>query len=139
MATIAVQPIVLKDVLLTVGTDNYEAHVSEVVFEPSTSIQTWQGLTPTATFTDATGATWTCKLTFAQDWATANSLSKYLFDNEGTTKAVKFKPKKPATGTAPTWSATVVIVPGSIGGTVNTFATASVVLGVQGKPALTVE
>lgn len=139
MASIAVAPIVLKDVALVVGTDNYEAHVSEVVFEPSTSIQTWQGLTPASAFTDATQATWTCKLTFAQDWVTANSLSKYLFDNEGTTKAVKFKPKKPATGTAPTWSATVVIVPGSIGGTVNAFAVATVTLGVQGKPSLAVE
>lgn len=139
MANIAVAPIVLKDVALVVGTDNYEAHVSEVLFEPDTSIQTWQGLTPTAVFTDATGATWTCKLTYAQDWVTANSLSKYLMDNAGTTKACKFKPKKPASGTAPTWSATLVIVPGAIGGAVNQFATASVVLGVQGVPSLAVE
>lgn len=138
MATITVTPIVLNDVVLTVGTDNYEAHVSKVQFDPSSSVVKWKGLTPSSQFNFGTTADWTVSLEFAQDWVTTNSLSKYLFDNEGTSKVVTFKPKKPPTGTAPTWTATVIITPGAIGGAVDSVAVASVTLGVQGKPALTV-
>lgn len=138
MAVITVAPIILNDVVLTVGTDNYEAHVSKVQFDPSSTVVKWKGLTPASAFNFGTTADWTVSLEFAQDWATTNSLSKYLFDNEGTSKVVTFKPKKPATGTAPTWTATVIITPGAIGGAVDSVATASVTLGVQGKPALTV-
>lgn len=138
MASPVVVPIILNDVVLTVATDNYEAHVSQVEFVPASSQVNWKGLTPTSVFTFGTSSTWTLNLSFAQDWATTNSLSKYLFDNEGTSKVVTFKPKKPPTGTAPTWTATVIIVPGSIGGAVDSVAVSSVTLGVQGKPALTV-
>jgi hypothetical protein len=134
VATIAVQPFVLKDVLLSVGADSYQAHVSQVEFTPNSSLQTWQGLTPTSIHTDATTATWTATLALAQDWETPNSLSRYLFDNEGTTKSVVFKPKS---GSGPSFNATLVITPGAIGGTVNAFATATVTLGMIGKPTIT--
>ncbi len=133
MAAINVAPFVLKDVLLTVGTDSYEAHVSQVEFTPSASTQTWQGLTPASVHTDMSTATWTCTLAYAQDWETANSLSRYLYDNEGQTKSVVFRPKS---GTGPSFEADIIITPGAIGGTVNSFATATVTLGVKGKPDL---
>ncbi|MDZ5145335.1 hypothetical protein [Microbacterium testaceum] len=136
MANIAVQPIILNDVALTVAADNYEAHVSEVSFTPSSSTVNWKGLTPASVFSFGTSSTWTATLAYAQDWSTTNSLSRYLFENEGKSVTMTFKPKKPATGTAPTWTATVIVAPGSIGGAVDTVATASVTLGVQGKPAL---
>lgn len=130
MATIAVQPIVLTDVLLTVGTDNYEAHVSQVEFTPTTSTVNWKGMTPSANFTFGTSATWTATLAYAQDWETLNSLSNYLFDNEGDTVTMTFAPKNGGQA----WQASVVITPGAIGGTVDTVAVATVTLGVQGKP-----
>ena len=133
MATIAVSPFVLKDVLLTVELDNYEAHVSQVEFTPTAATQTWQGLTPTASYTDVSAATWTCTLTYAQDWETANSLAIYLFNNEGQSVDVTFKPKS---GSGPSFDATLIVTPGVIGGTVNQFAVATVTLGVSGKPAL---
>lgn len=133
MATINVAPFVLKDVLLTVGTDSYEAHVSQVELTPSSSTQTWQGLTPTSVHTDMTTATWTCTLAFAQDWETPNSLSAYLFANEGETKSVVFRPRS---GSGPSFEVEVIVTPGAIGGTVNSFATATVTLGVKGKPEL---
>lgn len=133
MATIAVSPFVLKDVLLTVDADNYEAHVSQVEFTPTSSTQTWQGLTPTASFTDVSAATWTCTLSYAQDWETTNSLSLYLFNNEGESVNVTFRPKS---GSGPSFQATLIVTPGVIGGTVNQFAVASVTLGVSGKPTL---
>jgi hypothetical protein len=138
MAVITVSPIILTDVVFTVVADSYESSVSRVEFVPSSSPVVWKGLTPTSVFQFGTASTWVLNLDFAQDWATTSSLSKYLFDNEGTQKAVTFKPKKPATGTAPTWGATVFIVPGSIGGAVDSVAVSSVTLGVIGKPALTV-
>ena len=90
----------------------------------------WNGLTPSATFTFPTATTWACKLDYAQDWETANSLSRYLFDNEGGQVEMTFTPKAGGLG----WNVTVFIVPGSIGGQVNSVATASVTLGVVGKP-----
>ena len=133
MATIAVKPFVLKDVVLTVDEDNYEAHCSQVQFDPSSSTQTWQGLTPEATFTDVSIATWQATLAYAQDWETADSLSIYLYEHEGEEIDVVFKPRS---GSGPTFTATLIITPGAIGGTVNQFATATVTLGCQGKPVL---
>lgn len=139
MATIAVQPIILNDVTLLIGADNYEASVSQVVFTPSSNIVRWKGMTPTSVFSFNTTAEWTVTLTYAQDWTTANSLSQYLATNEGKAIATKFKPKKPATGTAPTVNATILISPGAIGGQIDSVAEATVTLGVSGKPTVVVE
>lgn len=132
MAQIAVNPFLLTDCLFQVEADNYEAHVSKVEFAPSSSTSTWKGLTPAAVFTFAGASTWVCNIEFAQDWDTAGSLSRYLFENEGGSIAVTFEPKKG--GSAIT--ATIVVVPGSIGGAVDGVATSSVALGVKGRPAL---
>jgi len=137
MATIAVAPFVLKDVLLVIGTDNYETNVAEVVFMPTSSQVAWQGLTPASTFVDQTIPTWTCKLTYAQDWVTTNSLAQYLLTNAGVTKTVVFKPQGATTG-KPIITATVIIAPGPIGGAVNTVQTGTVTLGVVGTPVKTV-
>ncbi|WP_433586367.1 hypothetical protein [Microbacterium hydrocarbonoxydans] len=133
MTTIAVKPFVLKDVLFQVETDNYEAHLSQVQFDPSSSIQTWQGLTPASVHTDATTATWQGILAYAQDWETPNSFSRYLYDHEGEEIDVVFKPRS---GSGPSFSVTIIVTPGSIGGTVNAFATASVTVGCKGRPEL---
>lgn len=136
MASIAVAPFVLKDALFTVGTDSYEQHVSSVTFTPATSPVTWQGLTPAAAFSDAGNPIWTCTLSFAQDWTTTNSLSQYLLTNAGTQKVVVFKPLGATTG-KPIFTATLLLVPGPIGGDVNTVQVASVTCGVVGAPVKT--
>ena len=133
MAAVAVKPIVLKDILFQVDADDYAAAVSQAQFDPASNTVTWQGGKPDATFTDTTPATWTLALTFAQDWESATSLSRYLFDHEGETIDVTLKPKASA---APSFTAKVIIVPGSIGGQIGAYSTATVTLGVQGKPAL---
>jgi hypothetical protein len=136
MATIAAAPFVLKDALFQVGADNYEAHVSSVVFTPSSSGITWQGLTPASAFSDAGAPTWTCTIQYAQDWKTANSLAQYLLANAGTQKVVIFKPQGATTG-SPIFTATLVIVPGPIGGDVNTVQVGTVTCGVIGVPVKT--
>jgi hypothetical protein len=134
MADISVSPFVLKDVTLLIAADNYEAHVSSVELVPSASTVTWKGLTPSSVFTDVSTATWVCNLSFAQDWATTDSLSRYLFENEGEAVACEFVPVAGGAG----FSATIVITPGAIGGAVDSVAVATVSLGVQGRPAVLV-
>lgn len=131
MALITVQPLVLKNVELIVGTDNYQTSVSTVRFEPSASQVSWTGLGGN-THTDVSTATWTVTVEYAQDWTTTNSLSRYLMTNEGTTKAIRFRP---TTGAGPSFTANVAITPGAIGGSVNGYATATVTLGSD-KPVL---
>lgn len=126
------QPLFMRDSILTIEADDFAAEVSSVKFVPSTQTQTWQGLKPDAVHTAQSTATWTLEITLAQDLSTADSLARYLFDNEGLTKPVVFRPKAGGMGL----SADVVIAPGAIGGDVNAFASASVSLGVKGRPAL---
>lgn len=133
MAQIAVSPLFLKDVIFSVGSDSYEKHVSNVTFTPSTSPQTWRGLNPDATFTNVGSASWTVDIEYAQDWTTTNSLSAYLFANQGETKAVSFTPTN---GVGPSFEVDVIIVAGAIGGAVDSYGAATVSLPVQGQPVL---
>ena len=132
MATITPNPFVMKDSLITIGTDNYEAAVTSVVLTPSSSIQTIKGLTPTAVFSEGTTATWTADITFMQDWSSPASLGKYLFDNEGETVSAVIEPIAGGVG----FEVDLIITPGAIGGSVDAYATATVSLGVAGKPVL---
>lgn len=133
MAQINVQPLYLKDVVLTVDGDTYEKHVSGVTFTPSVSTATFKGLESDAVFTQASNASWTVDLTYVQDWDTADSLSAYLFNNAGSEITLSFLPQ---TGSG-TWTATVIVVPGAVGGQVDAYATSTVSLPVQGQPTYT--
>lgn len=132
MADIAVAPILMGNATLTFGADGYQAHVSSATFTPSSTVVTWKGLTPSAVFTFGANATWTLDLELAQDWETASALSRYLFENEGQVVAVVFEPVDGGASV----SADVIVTPGAIGGAVDAVATATVSLGVQGKPVL---
>lgn len=134
--TVAAAPFTLKDVSLLIGptATNFEfkTSVEAVLFTPSASQVTWTGL-GLNTYTDQTTATWTVQLTYAQDWDTTTSLSRYLHANEGSTVDIVFKPKSAGT---PTVTGKVIITPGAIGGTVNQVVTAQVTLGMVGKPVI---
>lgn len=132
MATPAVNPFLMRDCTFTVAGDNYEAHVSQVEFVPTSSVVSWKGLTPTSTFSKTTSSTWVCNLAYAQDWATADALSRYLLENEGSSVEVVFTP---VSGSGDTITATIQIAPGAIGGAVDTVAVGSVALG-SNKPVL---
>lgn len=134
MTIIANQPIVMKDCELLIEADDYTAHVSRVRFDPSSSTVTWKGLTPSAKFTDTTSPEWTCSLAYAQDWATDDSLSRYLHEHAGETVTAKFQPKK-GSG-LPQVTADITLAPGPIGGDVDAVMTGEVTLGVDGEPAL---
>lgn len=133
MGIINIQPLVLKDFVLAIAADQFEKNVSSIILTPSAPTVTWQGGTPDATFTDTGRATWVAAINYAQDWDTANSLSQFLFNNEGATVAATFRPRN---GVGPSFAVSLVITPGAIGGAVNAVSEASVSLGVQGKPQL---
>lgn len=136
MATINVAPRVFKNYLLKFGSagDNYEKHVSNVTLTPAASVVTWKGAAPDATFSDVTAATWTLTLEFAQDWETTDSLSQYLFENEGLLiEGLEFSPL----GAGPKFTVDAVVTPGQIGGAIDAYGSASVTMGVVGKPAFT--
>jgi hypothetical protein len=126
-------PLVLKDVLLDVAGTDHALAVTNVTFTPSANTVTMRTLSPAGSFTDVAAATWSCQLTYAQDWDTATSLSRYLFENEGDTVAVTFRPRS---GSGPSFTAQLTITPGAIGGAVDSYATAQVTLGVVGRPQL---
>lgn len=132
MPQIAIAPLFMSASTLTIGLDDYAAHISGAQFVPSSSAVTWKGLKPGATFTQQTSATWALTLNYAQDWETANSLSQYLLAHEGETVEMTLAPVDGGQA----FSASVVITPGAIGGDVDTFGTTSVTLGVLGKPEL---
>lgn len=133
MATIAVKPLVLKDCIVKIGEDGYEKHLSGVSFVPSAAQINWHGLTPDSGFTDVGTAEWAVTLNYVQDWETDDSLSQFLFEHEGETVPMVFTPVKGAG--KKTFTSSVTITPGQIGGEVNAYATTSVTLGST-KPAI---
>ncbi|MGB3375927.1 MAG: hypothetical protein WBA87_12425 [Microbacterium sp.] len=139
MAAIAVKPFVLRDCTLSIkdgatAVGDFEAHVSRVLFNPTTPIQTWRGLTPSAVFRDVGSTEWDATVDYAQDYETANSFAQYLIANPGKQVTVEFTPKKGTSAKKVT--ATITLIPGGIGGGVGEFATSSVTLPVTGQPAL---
>lgn len=129
-------PIVMKDARIKVGADNYEkaVRVARLVPTANQDTKTFQGLTPSASFTDTStpAISWELQLEYAQDWETANSLSSYLLTNSGTQKSIVLQPK--AGAGKKTFTITATIVPGPIGGQVNEYADASVSLPCTGQP-----
>lgn len=139
ITTPGVDPLVLKDVLLQLGDPtgedpafDFRKHVDQVTLTPSSSQVQWTGLGKN-THTDVTTATWVAALNYVQDWKTPDSLSRFLYENEGAEVPVVFQPKA---GDGPSFRGVLVITPGAIGGAVNAFATTSVTLGLKGRPEL---
>jgi hypothetical protein len=76
---------------------------------------------------------WTLELSFVQDWDSATSLSRYLYANQGSEVAVTLQPKD---ASGPSFTMTVHVVPGTVGGDTRAFAASSVSLPLVGAPTL---
>jgi hypothetical protein len=137
---VPVKPIILRDVLVNlksvdavpVDHGDFEAHVSQVQFDPTTPTVTFKGMTPRSSRSFAGDTTWMCALGLAQDWETPGALSRLLHENAGSELEFTFEPKRGGT----TVTATIVALPGAIGGGVDSVPQASVQLPVQGWPAI---
>jgi len=132
MALITPTPLYYDDVILTIDGDDYAPAASKASLDPSVSLTTFQGLKPDANF-PASSVDWTLNLSFSQDWNSAESLSRFLFANQGLEIAVTLKPKS---GSGPSFTMTIHIVPGSVGGDTRTHATTDVTLPLKGVPTL---
>lgn len=135
MATVPVQPRLLRNYLFTVDADEFAAALESIQFAPSASAQTWTGGNG-VTHSDMPPATWLCNVGHIQDWETIGSLGEYLLTNEGEQVEVKFVPNPDAGGVGPTFTATVTLTPSAIGGTNGAWPSSSVAL-PSTKPVLT--
>ncbi len=129
MARIAAAPVMFK-AKFSVGTDEYTAHLSQVEFQPTQ---------PTGSFTDISGETtnfggkssWQLALAGTQDWATANSLSLFLNENDGEDATVTLEVP------GGEWEATVVCAAVNVGGSFGNPAAFQKTLQVKGTPEFT--
>lgn len=127
--TVSVAPMVPKNWDVIVAESNHKMAVNKCELTPSTSTQTWTG-GGNNTYTDQTTPTWGVSVDYAQDWDTPESFAGYLFDHAGETVDLEFRPRSGGPG----FKAKVIVTPGAIGGSINSYMVASVTLGVVGKP-----
>ena len=130
MALINVNPFVMKDSVFSVAADDYAAAITAMTITPTSSQITIKGLKPSATFSDATTPTWTCAVSYIQDWENEESFANYLFDHAGETVSATIEPVTGGTG----WDVDLILTPGDIGGAVDAYGVATVTLGISGKP-----
>ena len=132
MAIVALtNPYALKNATLSIDADDYTAAVTQVEFSPSTATSTVRTIDGVA-HKDQSTAEWNCTIGFVQDLA-PGGLLRYLLDNDGESKAVVFTPKT----AGPSIAATLVVSPGSIGGTAGADLTTASVTLVSTKPVFT--
>jgi len=140
MAEIAVRPFIMRNAIISFGTDDFAAAVSTATIQNSSGTTDFKGLKPSAVFTFPQATTYSLELSYAQDWASPLSLSRYLWEHKGET--VPFELNADDTVADPTlgttvWSGVVAIAPGAVGGDVDGVAQSSVSLGIVGEPVPT--
>lgn len=135
MSAVAPVPFTMNASKIQIGTNTFELGTSKCVFTPSVSVNTYKGIGgAAAVYSAPTLATWTLDLTALQDIATATSLQNLLLASAGTTVTAIFTP---VVGTgAKIVTASVILAPGAIGGSVDDYADFSVSLGVVGAPVI---
>jgi hypothetical protein len=126
MAQAPVSPQVQKNLTLLVGTDSYEKHVSAVAWEPSIAQQEWRGGTPDAVFTDSGAPTWVANITLIQDWENPDSFFNFCLEHAGESVTAEYHP---VAGGQFKITATITIVPPTIGGPVGEFVEATLAMG----------
>lgn len=130
MAKIAAKPVRFK-APVSVGADEYTAHLNQAEFQPTQPQSSWTDLDGKETkFGGESG--WVLALGGAQDWETLNSLSQYLNSHEGEEVEVTIGLPGGAVATG-----TVVCAAVNIGGTINTPMVFSKTLACQGAPVIT--
>ena len=132
MAIVALtNPYALKNATLSIDADDYTAAVTQVEFTPSTATSTVRTIDGVA-HKDQSTAEWSCTIGFVQDLS-ATGLLRYLLANDGQSKDVTFTPETDG----PSIDATLVVSPGTIGGTAGADLTTATVTLVSTKPVFT--
>jgi hypothetical protein len=120
----AFQPLILGASTLTLDAGAYEGQISSAVFTPAAATSAWTAIN-SDTYSKTSPATWTLDISLAQDWNFAQSLSRYLHENEGSVVPAVFAP----VDGGPEVTADVTITPGAIGGDTTAVAASTVSLG----------
>ncbi|GEA81407.1 hypothetical protein [Cellulomonas uda] len=124
-----VQPYSLVNAIFTIGDNEYSDHISQVVFNPSTSTKPWTSISGYP-LSAVSPATWTCTIGFVQDVA-PDGLLRFMLDHEGEAFDCTFLPLEDG----PTIAATLTMSPAAIGGSADgSYVEGTATLGVQGKP-----
>lgn len=132
MANITTPPYVVRDAVITFGSDNFQASIKSARLVPTSSSTVEKGMTPSAVYTLTSSASWTLELEFFQGYDSTD-LTVKLFNEEGEEETFVVEPIAGGAG----FSGTVILTPAAIGGAVDQTAVSSVTLGVQGKPSFT--
>jgi len=132
MVDITPAPAYIRNLVLKVGANTFSKAVTSAAFEGASSIVTFKGGTPDAKYSQVVPTQYTFNLTAAQDWTTANSLSRYLYDNDGKSAIVEYTPVEGG----PKFTANVTLVAPSIGGAVDAYATFTVSMPCDAKPTI---
>lgn len=124
-----------KDIVLKIGTDEYQKQVSNVQLVPNvqTNQSVWQGGTPDAKLTDSTTTiTWTLQVTAIQQLDDATSFLRWCLAHVGETAVVQWQPHADSDWTQ---QVTITIVPPTLGGPVNQRNESSLTFPVDGDPS----
>lgn len=130
MAKIAAKPVRFK-APVSVGTDEYTAHLSQAEFVPTQPTSSWTDLDGKVTQFGGESA-WQLQLAGAQDWVTVDALTQYMLAHEG--EEVEVTVGLPGGGTA---VGTVVMAAPNIGGTINSPMLFNKTLVANGAPVVT--
>jgi hypothetical protein len=130
----------MRNAIVQLGADDFAYAVSTATIENSSGTTDFKGLKPPAVVTVPQATTYVLSLTYAQDWQSATSLSRYLWEHKGETVPFTLNPDDTsldATLGSTSWAGLVAIAPGNVGGDVDAVATSSVSLGIVGEPVPT--
>lgn len=132
MPDIAPKPLLLLDITLSVGTDDYAASVNRALLTPTTATAKWKGMRAGSAVNLAGEPDWVLDLSYAQDFETVKSLSLYLLENHGQTKEFTLAPKRGGKA----YKVKALCLAGPIGGDLGAQnpATGTVQLPVDGQP-----
>lgn len=126
-------PLFIKSASVKIGTVNYAELISNVVLTPTTPTLSFKGVSG-KTFQSTGSESWQLQFDYAQDFKSTDSLALRLFNDAGKDVTIVITPE--AGLSQPTWTVTVTLQAGAIGGAVDAAATASVTLPVTGRPVL---
>ena len=138
MSVIEVRPFIMRNAIVSFGTDDFAKAVSTAKIVPTSGQSEFKGLKPSAVFTFPQATLYALELSYAQDWSAETSLSRYLFDHKGEQVPFTLNPDD-TTGMTPgvgstSWTGVVALTSGDIGGDVDSVAVTTVTLGIVGEP-----
>jgi len=132
VSVVGLRPITLKKATLIVAEDDYTQAVGQVLFVPQVRWSWADRLGFDTGVPMYDGITWTCTVSYAQDWATPDSLAMYLIEHAAQTRTLVFRPDEESLAVR----ADVMIVPGQIGGVPNQTLSAAVTMPCFEEPTL---